>query len=60
MKNLHQSTRDHKIVYADRWSKNNFNKTIFVKTQKYERGGRLEAETYIFLMEESHEPFHLD
>jgi hypothetical protein len=59
--NLHQSTWDHEILYADRSSKEEqlFIKTIYVINQKYERGGRLKVKFQILFSEETHEPLRL-
>jgi hypothetical protein len=49
MQNLHQSTWDHEILYADRFLKDEqtSNKTIFVKDKKYERGGRYKVTIHV-------------
>jgi hypothetical protein len=39
MQNVHHSTWDHAILYADRVSKDEL--LIFVENQKHERGGQL-------------------
>jgi hypothetical protein len=65
MQNLHQSTWDNQILYADifrRWT--TFNETTFARIQKYERGGRLKVKINILLSNilfygENHEPLHL-
>jgi hypothetical protein len=45
------------MFYADRSSKD---KTIFVKNQKYERGGQLKYEFVFGFIEITLEPLHLD
>jgi predicted nucleotidyltransferase len=50
MQNLHQSTWEHEILYADRFLKD---KQLLIRTflletkKKYERGGRLEVKFHI-------------
>jgi hypothetical protein len=61
IQNLHQSTWDHEILYADRSSKEErlFIKTIHVINQKYERGGLLKVKIQILFSEETLEPLRL-
>lgn len=47
-------------MLIDRRRMNGFDKTIFVKNNKYKRGGRLKVEFIFSFMETSYELFHTD
>jgi hypothetical protein len=52
MQKLHQSSRDHGILYANKHSKYKEDHFL-VKDKKYERGGRLKVKIHILFYEDN-------
>jgi hypothetical protein len=55
MQNLHQSTWDHKILYADRYLEDEqlLIRSLLRESEKYEHSGRLNVKTHILFYGEN-------
>jgi hypothetical protein len=61
MQNMNQSTRYHEIYTEIFKGPTTFNEAVLVKSEKYERGRRLNGKHFVFPFTEiSHEPLNLD